>query len=148
LARVRADGELQFLGRADRQVKIRGYRIEPGEIEERLLEHPRLTEVAVTVRTERSGEKRLVAYVVSTDPEPPGSDELRTFIGSRLPEYMVPGTVVFLDALPRTPSGKIDRRSLPELGNEALEAARPFVSPRTPLEEKLAGLWRDVLGLR
>ncbi|HYR10458.1 MAG TPA: condensation domain-containing protein, partial [Longimicrobium sp.] len=121
-------------------MKIRGFRIEPGEVEALLASHPGVAGCAVAVREDVPGEKRLVAYVVG------GADAgaLRERVRRTLPEHMVPGAFVFLDALPLTPNGKVDRRALP-----APDAAEDdgFVAPRTPAEEVLAGIWADVLRL-
>ncbi|WP_290049798.1 non-ribosomal peptide synthetase [Amycolatopsis solani] len=148
LVRWNAAGELVYLGRADGQVKLRGFRIELGEVEAALAAHPAVAQVAVVVRG-RAGEpdgpdRRLVAYVVpggGTSPAAP--DELRRFVGGRLPEYMVPSAVVELDRLPLTVNGKLDRRALPE-PDFAPERYRP---PRTGQEELLAGVFAEVLGL-
>ncbi len=138
-----ADGNLEFLGRLDEQVKVRGYRIEPGEIEAALLTHPGVREAVVVVREDAPGDRRLVAYVISGG-EPAASGELRAHLAARLPEYMVPGVFVALDALPLTPNGKVDHRALPA------PAARPgpgegYLAPRGPVEEALAEVWKDVL---
>jgi amino acid adenylation domain-containing protein len=144
LGRRRADGEYDCLGRMDRQVKIRGFRVEPEEVEAALAAHPAVDEAAVAARLDGVGEPRLVAWTA-----PPGVSgaELRAFLRQRLPEYMVPSAFVALDALPRTPNGKIDRLSLP--APEGLERAEAdgYVAPRTPVEEILCGIWARVLGL-
>ncbi|HEU0299474.1 MAG TPA: amino acid adenylation domain-containing protein, partial [Longimicrobium sp.] len=143
--RRRADGALEFLGRVDFQVKLRGFRIELGEIEAALRAHPRVGGAAVALR-EDVGDARLVAYVVAGDADaPPAGPELRAFLRERLPEYMVPPAFVALDALPLTPSGKVDRRALPAPGAQAAEQA--FTPPRTPREQALAAVWREVLRL-
>jgi amino acid adenylation domain-containing protein len=143
LARHRADGSLEYLGRADHQVKIRGHRIEPGEIESRLLEHDAVREAVVVARDTPAG-KRLASYVVL----PPGARltpaELRQWLRAVLPEYMVPAHVTLLDALPRTPNGKLDRKALPA-PDRTLQAQ--YIEPRTPLEHALAGIWGEVLNL-
>jgi amino acid adenylation domain-containing protein len=146
LARRRADGTLEFLGRADDQVKIRGFRIEPGEIEAALAAHPGLRAAAVVAR-EDGGERRLVAYVVAGMDTPPASAELREFLRGSLPEPMIPAAFIALPALPLTPNGKVDRRALartapaPEWGGPAAER----VAPRTPAEEAVAAIFTEVL---
>jgi amino acid adenylation domain-containing protein len=148
LARYLSDGELEFLGRADQQVKIRGFRIEPGEIEAVLSTHPAISGAVVTTGEDASGEKRLVAYVEGAETNA-SAVELKAFLRERLPPYMVPSVFVTLDALPLTPSGKIDRRRLPAPdGARAADAAAEYVAPRTPGEEVLAAIWREVLGVK
>ncbi|HVH11714.1 MAG TPA: amino acid adenylation domain-containing protein, partial [Longimicrobium sp.] len=140
-ARWRAEGAVEFLGRLDAQVKIRGFRIEPGEIEAALRRVPGVADCVVTVREDEPGDRRLVAYVVG-DAE---VEALRARLRRELPEYMVPGAFILLDALPLTPNGKVDRGALP-----APDAASPterYVAPRTPAEEVLAGIWAAVLRL-
>jgi non-ribosomal peptide synthase protein (TIGR01720 family) len=144
LARYRADGILEYRGRADQQLKLRGFRIEPGEVEASLLRHPALREAAVTAR-EDSGKKLLVAYLVAApDAVAPDSNILREFLKENLPEYMVPTLFVFLPALPLAPNGKVDRLRLPEPG---LGDSVQYVPPRTPTERVLAQIWAEVLKL-
>ncbi|PTL75144.1 non-ribosomal peptide synthetase [Vitiosangium sp. GDMCC 1.1324] len=144
VARWLEDGNIEYLGRADFQVKIRGFRIELGEIETLLAQHPAVRQVAVVVREDRPGDKRLVAYVVAAS-EQPQANELRSFLQSRLPEHMVPSAFVALETLPLSPNGKLDRRALPapELGKS--QAGQLFEAPRTELEQLIAGIWKDVL---
>jgi acyl carrier protein len=144
LARWLPDGTIEFLGRADEQVKIRGFRVEPSEIEATLRKLPAVREAAVVAREEPSGEKRLVAYIVGDAVAP---EELRTHVAEWVPEFMVPSAFVALDQLPRTPSGKIDRLALPEPDTAASARAEDFVAPRTPMEEKVAAIWADVLNV-
>ena len=144
LARYRADGRIECLGRVDHQVKLRGFRIELGEIEAALREHPDVHDCVVVAR-EEGADKRLVAYVVARDEGAPSVTELRQLLKGRLPEYMVPSTFVRLPALPRTPNGKVDRRALPAPG--PAERAGADILPRSPIEEAVAGIWREVLGL-
>ncbi|WOI44119.1 non-ribosomal peptide synthetase [Acidovorax sp. BLS4] len=144
LARWRTDGSLDFLGRADQQVKIRGLRIEPGEVESALLQHPLVAQAAVIAREDVAGEKRLVAYVVSTGEGEPVSGELRSHLALSLPEYMVPSAFVQLPALPLSPSGKLDRKALPE---PQAPGDQPYAAPRTDTELALAALWADILHL-
>jgi len=140
------DGNIDFLGRMDYQVKVRGYRIELGEIEAVLRDQVGVKGAVVLAREDGSGQKRLVAYVVP-EGEAPSIGKLREGLGSKLPEYMVPTTYVFLAAFPLTGSAKVDRKALP-----APEAARPdlesdYVAPRTPEEQVMAGIWARVLGV-
>ncbi len=148
LVRFRRHGELEFLGRIDQQVKVRGFRIELGEIEAVLREHPAVAEAAV-VADGAGSDRRLVACVVA-DPHPPGlAAELRQSLAARLPVHMVPAAVTFLDALPRTPNGKLDRGALARLASmQEPELQGVYVAPRTPVEELLAQIWSDLLGLR
>ncbi|HLL45528.1 MAG TPA: amino acid adenylation domain-containing protein, partial [Longimicrobiaceae bacterium] len=139
--RWRADGRLEFIGRVDEQVKIRGFRIEPGEIEAVLSAHEAVREARVIVREDPSGEKRLVAYVVGDV----DAEALRDHLRRSLPEYMVPSALVYLDALPLTANGKLDRKALP--APELALAEEKYVAPRTPVEEVLAGIWTEVLRL-
>ncbi|SER28292.1 non-ribosomal peptide synthase domain TIGR01720/amino acid adenylation domain-containing protein [Lentzea albida] len=138
-ARWRADGTLEFLGRADDQVKIRGFRVEPGEVEALLTSHEDVRAAAVVATASATG-KRLVAYVVTEA----GTSELRAFLRERLPDYLVPSAFVTLDALPLTSNGKLDRKALPEPA--APEADQAFVAPRTEQERALAGIWEKLLG--
>ncbi|HEV2734864.1 MAG TPA: amino acid adenylation domain-containing protein, partial [Longimicrobiaceae bacterium] len=141
------DGELEFLGRIDRQVKVRGFRIEPGEIEAVLARHPGVRGVAVVVRDGASGhpgDRRIVAYLEADGGVSPR--EARELARASLPEYMVPSAFVVLDALPLTPSGKLDRRALPapEPSGAGEEAG---AEPRTELEHAIAAVWEEVLGV-
>jgi amino acid adenylation domain-containing protein len=142
LARWQRDGNLEFLGRIDQQLKIRGFRVEPGEIEAVLAAHPAVREAAVVARQDPgTAARRLVAYVAGTVT----AGELRAAVRERLPDYMVPSAFHFLEALPLTPSGKIDRRGLPDL--EAVGEEAGSVPPRTPLEEEIAAIWRQVMNV-
>lgn len=147
LVRERPDGELEFLGRADDQVKVRGYRIELGEIEVALAEHAEVAQAAVAVREDESGGKRLVAYLVTASGQPVSSADLRRHLQARLPEYMVPTSFVSLPVLPRTPSGKVDRRALPKPTGERPVLDVAFEMPQGQLEEVIATSWRRLLGL-
>ncbi len=144
-ARWLADGTLEFLGRGDAQVKVRGHRVEPGEVEAALEAHPAVRQAVAAVRADAAGQGRLVAWVVAEDGAAPRPAELREHVGGRLPEYMVPSAVAVLAAFPLTPSGKVDRRSLPEPDAAAGEA-EDYAAPETPTEEVLAGIFRTVLG--
>ncbi|HLL47992.1 MAG TPA: amino acid adenylation domain-containing protein, partial [Longimicrobiaceae bacterium] len=145
-ARWLAGGTLEFLGRADAQVKVRGHRVEPGEVEAALESHPTVRQAVATVRGDAAGQARLVAYMVPEDGRSPRAAELRAHVGGRLPEYMVPSAVVVLDGFPLTPSGKVDRRALPEPDASAGEG-EGNAAPETPTEEILAGIFAAVLGV-
>ena len=147
LARWHAEGYLEYIGRSDQQVKIRGFRIELGEIETALLQHPSVYEAAVLARQEDPGTQRLVAYLVSRAEERPNFTELRNYLKSRVPEYMVAAIYVWLEALPLTPSGKVDRTALavPEATRPELE--QPYEAPRTAIEAKLARIWSEILNI-
>jgi amino acid adenylation domain-containing protein len=147
LARYLSDGNIEFLGRIDHQVKIRGFRIELGEIEAILAQHPALTQTVVIAREDVPGDKRLVAYVVASSEKIPSQVELRRFLGTQLPEYMVPGFFIFLDALPLNPNGKIDRRALPAPDTSDIRLSTNFVPPQNLTEEVLATIWAKVLRL-
>jgi acyl carrier protein len=146
-ARFLADGQLEYLGRNDDQVKIRGYRIELGEIEAALAAHAFVDRAVAAVRGVSSGEPRLVAYVVPREEGEVSSAALRAFLETRLPAFMIPAAFVFLEALPLTPSGKIDRKSLPAPEAVRPELERPFVAPSSDTEQALAEIWKEVLGL-
>ena len=146
LARWNEDGALEFLGRIDHQVKIRGFRIELGEIEAALLSHASVRACVVVAREDTPVGKRLLAYVV------PGEGKwtpsaLREHLRGRLPEYMVPSAFVRLEALPLTPSGKVDRKALPAPGGKR-DSEQGYVAPRTPVEEGVVELWEQLLGIR
>jgi amino acid adenylation domain-containing protein len=146
LARWRADGDLEYLGRMDFQVKIRGFRIELGEIEAAIQQHPGVREVVVLAREDTPGERWLVAYVVPRARSGTLEAELRSALAERLPEYMVPQAFMLLEALPLTGNGKVDRKALPAPQRRADKGSVRQV-PRGPVEETLAGIWADVLGV-
>jgi amino acid adenylation domain-containing protein/non-ribosomal peptide synthase protein (TIGR01720 family) len=147
LARFLPDGEVEFIGRIDQQVKVRGYRIEPGEIEAELRQHPEIREALVIARDEAEGHKRLVAYVVGARHSAPTTSELRDYLGQRLPAYMIPSAFVTLKSLPVTRNGKVDRRALPEPEQIRPELERSFIAASNEIEETLAAIWCQVLGL-
>ncbi|MBA3441822.1 MAG: amino acid adenylation domain-containing protein [Pyrinomonadaceae bacterium] len=147
LARYLADGSVEFLGRVDNQVKVRGYRIELGEIEATLLRHAGVRETVVVARKDMADEPRLVAYVVPHQKHECTTDDLRRFLQEQLPDYMIPTAFVSLKSLPLTRNGKVDRQALPA-PEESSELEKAFVAPRTPTEEALAGIWREVLGVK
>ena len=145
--RHRSDGKLEFLGRFDSQVKIRGFRVEPGEVEAILARHPEVASVVVVPHEERSGIKRLAAYVVPRGASDPSRlpKLLREYLRKSLPDHLIPSSVQLLDELPRTPSGKLNRKALPD---PFPVAANETVLPQTPLEQEVARIWCEVLGLK
>ena len=147
LVRWLPDGTLEFLGRVDHQVKIRGFRIELGEVEAALRQSPLIAEAVVAAREDQPGDKRLVAYIVPQNGKEPTTGELRSFLRTRLPDYMLPTAYVPLERLPLTSSGKVNLRALPAPDSTRLEIGSSFVAPRTPTEEQIAELWKNVLKL-
>ncbi|MET0623231.1 MAG: amino acid adenylation domain-containing protein [Pyrinomonadaceae bacterium] len=146
-ARLLSNGDVEFMGRNDDQVKVRGFRIELGEVEAVLAAHAGVRQCAAAVLGEGVSDKWLVAYVVPARDNALTSSELRGFMRERLPEYMVPSAFVLIDALPLTENGKVNRRALPEPGQERLAPGNTFVAPRTALERVIADIWAEVLGL-
>ena len=142
-----ADGCLVHLGRKDAQVKIRGFRVEVVEIETVLQDHPDIADAVVLPIDDLDSGLRLAAYFIPRRQPGPVSSLLTTFVRTRLPDYMVPSAFIALDAFPLTVSGKVDRRALPLPGSCRPELDTPFVSPRTPIEQTLATLWAELLGL-
>ncbi|RKG76773.1 amino acid adenylation domain-containing protein, partial [Corallococcus exercitus] len=142
VVRWRADGQLDFVGRIDAQVKVRGFRIELGEVENALRAAPAVKDAVVLAREDAPGDKRLVAYVVG---EALDVTVLRAHLKQHLPEYMVPAAFVSMEALPLTSNGKVDRKALPAPEASLLRASHAYEAPVTPLEEKLAALWSEVL---
>ncbi|HEY9693232.1 MAG TPA: amino acid adenylation domain-containing protein [Oculatellaceae cyanobacterium] len=151
LARYLPDGNIEFLGRTDNQVKVRGYRIELEEIAAVLSQHPDVSQAVVIQREDIPGDQRLVAYIVAnvemlhTKSLQNLKSSLRDFLKAKLPDYMIPSAFVVLKSLPLTANGKIDRQVLPAPAQSEKQA---FVSPRTPIEEVLAGIWTELLGLQ
>jgi amino acid adenylation domain-containing protein len=144
MVRYRSDGQLEYQGRIDEQVKLRGYRIELGEIEEVIREQEGVKEVVVVLRDVEGEEKRLVAYVTGREL---CEQRLREAVGKHLPEYMVPWTWVVLEELPLMINGKVDRQGLPAPQRRQQEEREAFRGPRTDLEEVLAGIWGELLGI-
>ncbi|HYG61393.1 MAG TPA: amino acid adenylation domain-containing protein [Thermoanaerobaculia bacterium] len=154
LGRLREDGLLELLGRRDQQVKVRGVRVEIAPIEEALRSHPAVRDAAVVDRTDTQGDKFLCAYLVmgagpglSEEPAELDAGRLRDFLAARLPDAMVPSAFVRLESLPRTLTGKLDRRALPDPDRLAARLGAERLAPRTPLEEKLGALFQELLGV-
>lgn len=147
LGRYLPDGDVAFLGRVDDQIKIRGFRIEPAEIVKVLDEHPDIQASVVVMRDIGLDDKQLVAYFLPAPKAQPSHSELRNFLASRLPDYMVPATFVKLDVLPLNPNGKVDRAALPTPDAENTLRDNSFVAPRTPVEERVAAILASLLGV-
>ena len=144
-ARTLPDGGLELLGRLDRQVKLRGLRLEPGEVEAALESHPWIHRALVTVREDVPGDRRLVAYVVTSGLE--NAEELVPHLRTRLPEPMIPTAFVRLESIPLTSHGKVDYRALPRPDGAAAAPGAKHVPPSTSLERRLARLWEEILGV-
>jgi acyl carrier protein len=141
------DGCLVHMGRKDFQVKVRGYRIEVGEIEAALLNLDNVKEAVVVLREDRSGDKRLVAYIVPSRQPAPTVTTLRNALAENLPSYMVPSAFVLQDTLPLLPNGKLDRQTLPDADNSRPNLDTPFIVPETAVEQTLAKIWAKVLNV-
>jgi amino acid adenylation domain-containing protein len=146
--RWRPDGNLEFLGRLDHQVKLRGLRIELGEIEAALASHPAVQACAAMLRDDARGDASLAAYFVPANGQVPAPGDMRRFLAEKLPEYMVPSAFVVLESLPLLPNGKVDRGALPGPDVSSAIEENKSAPPRTPLEQALATIWADVLGLK
>ncbi len=146
LARYRADGVIEFLGRIDNQVKVSGYRIELGEIEAALIGHPDVKNAAVIARQDGPGQKKLLAYVVPQNGTYSAAG-LRAYLEEKLPPYMLPSALMRLDVLPLSPNGKLDRGALPSPVTEQATLTRDASGTKTELEQKIAAVWGKVLGL-
>jgi len=147
LGRWLPDGTIEFLGRIGSQVKIRGFRIELGEIEAVLSQHPAVQEVVVVTQDDERGSQRLVAYTVANTEPAPTFSELGSFLKEKLPDYMIPYAFVFLTSLPITPSGKVDRNALPVPDNFRPDLDIAYVMPRNEVEQTIAQIWQDILGV-
>ena len=147
-ARHTHGGDLEYRGRVDEQVKIRGFRIEPAEVNAALMQHPAIRESVVLAREDARGEKRLVAYCACNGLSRVTSGDLREFLKAMLPVHMIPSAFVFLETLPMTPNGKVDRKLLPVPDWTESELAAAFIAPRTVVEEVLADVWAETLGVR
>ena len=143
LARYLPNGDIEYLGRIDNQVKVRGFRIELGEIESVLNTHPQIQQAVVIAREDITGNKHLVAYVVSST-YAVASKQLSQFLKQKLPEYMVPSVFVTLESLPLTPNGKVDRKALPAPDGE-ISRDEEYVAPRTEIEQTLTNIWQELL---
>jgi amino acid adenylation domain-containing protein len=148
LGRIRGDGLLEYIGRKDFQIKIRGFRVEIEEIESVLGQHPCVRESAVIAMEDDKENKRLVAYAVFNRGSAVSTDELRSFLGEKLPDYMLPSVLVELDSLPLTPSGKVDRKSLPPPDTFMSGLPKNFVAPRNRLESQMTIIWEEVFGIK
>ncbi|MEP7339452.1 MAG: amino acid adenylation domain-containing protein, partial [Acidobacteriota bacterium] len=147
LARYYEDGRIEFLRRIDHQVKIRGFRIEPGEVEAAIRSHHAVKDCVLQVRQDPQGDKRLTAYVVCHEGQSLTVAELRGYLKQELPGYMIPSFFVMMDRFPLTSNGKVDRRALPEPEIQSLQSSEDYQPPRTPVEELLASLWSQTLGI-
>jgi amino acid adenylation domain-containing protein len=145
LARYLPDGDIEYLGRMDHQVKIRGFRIELGEIEAALAEQSIVRDVVVLMREDTPEDKRIVAYLVVDQESASPADELRRKLKEKLPSFMIPSTFIFLETMPLTPNGKIDRKALPAPDHTRPDIAEAFAAPRTPIEEMMATIWSQTL---
>ena len=145
LARLLPDGNIEFLGRIDHQVKIRGFRVEPAELDAALRRYPGVRQVVVVPEADQNGDRALAAYVASSSSV--SEDELLAFLPRHIPDYMLPRRLVIVDDLPLNANGKIDLRALPDLATKATGSAKALISPQNSVEQQLAVIWKEVLGL-
>jgi acyl carrier protein len=136
------EGVIEYIGRRDEQVKVRGHRIELGEIEAVLREQSSVLDAVVIAKPDKANDKRLIAYLVMNQQEA-GVSDVRTYLEQKLPAYMIPAAIVVMDEFPLTANGKVERRALPAPDRVAAE----FIAPRTELEEAIAKIWAEVLGI-
>lgn len=148
VGRYLTDGNIEYLGRADNQIKVRGFRIEPGEIEAELELHPAIRAAVVAAGKDRIGDNRLVAYVVLNEGLTVVKGELKNFLSKKLPGYMIPSVFTVLNQLSLTPSGKVDRKSLPHPDEEATDSGEKYLPPRNELEKLIVKTWEKFLGVR
>mgnify|MGYP001822430255 CR=1 FL=1 len=144
-ARYRLDGVVEFLGRDDLQVKVRGFRIELGEIETWLNRHTDIQQAAAAIKEIRAGEQNLIAYLVFQGGKILTTSQLRRYLKDKIPDYMIPAWFETLEALPLTPNGKVDRIALPLPSGVRPQLEAEFIPPRTPVEERLAAIWEELL---
>lgn len=142
------EGKLEFLNRVDSQVKIRGFRIELGEIESAITQYPTIDNNVVIVREDTPGDKKLVAYIIKKENQETDISDLRQFLKTKIPDYMVPSSFVFIDQFPLTPNGKIDRKVLPPPQESAAQQSKEYVAPATETEKKLAAIWSEILKIK
>jgi len=148
LGRFLEDGNIEFIGRVDFQVKLRGFRIEIGEIEATLKNLSSVQDAVVLVKENIEGDKRLIAYIVNSDSNTVSASEIREVLKEQLPEFMIPAGIVVMESFPLTPSGKVNRRALPEPDEDNLELTDIFVAPRSAEEEILTGIFSDILRIQ
>lgn len=141
------DGNIAFNGRADFQIKLRGYRIEPGEIEAALAQDPQIKAAVVMLIGEQNSDKRLIAYLIPTSDQEIPVEELRSYLSQKIPEYAIPSVFHWLESLPLSANGKVDRKALLSLELAEYSRERPIIAPRNPIEEKIAGIWLKNLAL-
>lgn len=147
IVRFRVDGNLDYLGREDYQVKIRGHRIELGEIESVIGQHSSVNQAVVVTHEDPAGEKKLVSYLIPANGNAVLVSDLREYLQDQLPDYMVPATFVLLTEFPLTPSGKVDRRALPDPRVAAVQTQNDYSAPRTEMQQTLAAMYAQILGL-
>jgi len=148
LARHTPDGNIEFIERIDRQIKVRGFRVEAGEVEAALLRHKAIKDVSVIARAGEQGDVALFAYVVKAgEASRPPTNELRDFLRTQLPEYMIPRAFTFLDKLPLMPNGKVDERALPVPDGPRAEEMTAHAAPQSNVERMIAEIWQETLGL-